>query len=52
MSHPFQGGVGNRDESPFPRRGGGSVLSHPKGDKGGGGLHQSQPREGGGGRLW
>ena len=31
MSHPFQGGLGGRDESPFPRRGGGPVMSHPKG---------------------
>ena len=23
MSHPFQGGVGDRDESSFPRGGGG-----------------------------
>ena len=29
MSHPFQGGVGDRDESTFPRRGGGTVMSHP-----------------------
>ena len=42
MSHPFQEGVGGRDESPkevwkdrdgspFPKRGGGTVMSHPKG---------------------
>ena len=40
MSHPFQEGVGGRDESPkegwgavmsHPKRGGGTVMSHPKG---------------------
>ena len=31
VSHPFQEGVGGRDESPFPKRGGGTVMSHPKG---------------------
>ena len=39
MSHPFQGEGdplrtqgerGDSDESPFPRRGGGAVMSHPK----------------------
>ena len=29
MSHHFQGGVGDRDESSFPRRGLGTVKSHP-----------------------
>ena len=51
MSHPFQRGLGDRAESPFPKRGGGGVMSHTKGacPKGVGGLHQSQPRGGGGG---
>ena len=42
MSHPFQEGpggrnespkegLGDRDESPFSKRGGGIVMSHPKG---------------------
>ena len=31
MSHPFQGGVGDRYESSFSRRGGGTVMSDPKG---------------------
>ena len=28
ISHPFQGGVGDRDESSFPKR---AVMSHSKG---------------------
>ena len=38
-------GEGNRDESPFPRRGGGAVMSHPKR---GGGTVMSPPKRGGG----
>ena len=36
-----------------PKRSGGTVMSHPKRvcPKGGGGLHQSQPRGGGGGQI-
>ena len=49
MSHPFQGevdplrtqGEGGRDESPFSRRGGGTVMSHPKR---GGGIVISHPK--------
>ena len=54
---------GGRDESPFPRRVGSRDESpregwgdrnesSKRGDKGGEGLHQSQPRGGGGGQLW
>ena len=31
MSHPFQGGVGERDELSFPRRGWGDLDESPKG---------------------
>ena len=31
MSHPFQEGVGGRDASPFPKRGGWTVMIYPKG---------------------
>ena len=56
MSHPFQGegtpcgpkGRGDCDKSPFPRRGGGTVLSHPK--KGWGGDRDESPKEGWGDR--
>ena len=41
MSHPFQRGVGDRDES--SKKG----VSQGRG----GGLHQSQPRGGGGGQI-
>ena len=42
-------GWGDRDETPFPKRGVGTVMSHSKGGcKAGGGLHQSQLRGGGG----
>ena len=52
MSHHFQEGVGGRDESPFPKRSRGDRdESFKKGGKGGGGVHQSQPRGGGWGRL-
>ena len=48
MSHTFQEGVGGRDES--PKEGWGDRdESSKRGDKGGRGLHQSQPRGGGGG---
>ena len=63
ISHPFQEGMGGRDESPkegwggrdespFPKRGG-TVMSHTKRAclKGRGGLHQSQPVGGGGGHI-
>ena len=57
MSHLFQGegtpcgpkGRRDRDESPFPRRGRGTVLSHPK--KGWGDRDES-PKEGWGGLWW
>ena len=50
MSHPFQKGVGGRDESP-EEGWGDRDESSKRGDKGGGELHQSQPRGGGGGQI-
>ena len=53
MSHPFQIGVRGSWWVNLSKDGWGTVMSHPKGAclKGGGGLHQSQPRGGGGGQI-
>ena len=40
MSHPFQEEWGDRDKSPFPKRGGGTVINHP--------FQRGGPREEGG----
>ena len=48
MSHPFQVGVGDRDESPKEGWGGDRDESSKRGVSQGR-RHQSQPREGGGG---
>ena len=52
VSHPFQEGVGGRDESTFPKRGRGTVMSHPKGEtrEEGGSTNHSQG-EGVGGQI-